>query len=329
MPLYGRANVSKQHPSFFNDAKAVEVVESLDYDFSILHKSVVDYFWYIYAARAVQFDKKVKVFIKEHTYASVINLGAGLDTAFYRVDNGTIRWYDIDLPELIEVRRQVIPETERATCIAKSFLDPTWCQNIDTRDGVFIVAGGLFHYYVEGEIRQFFSLLADHIPGCEIVFEAESKSSAEVDGNYGAYGAGWSDDEPEKRNAIQAETIRALKNLWMVAPLFMREKLIGALTVMTKPKSAAWDDFEHWWNLLSATEKGKVMSDLVAGSHMTGKSPLENANEIMAWDAHVSVVDQFPLFRGIPRDPSMSLSVRQFMKYTDEKERIKIFHLRI
>jgi len=135
-------------------------------------------------------DNKVKAYIKEHTHASVVNLGAGFDTAFYRVDNGTIRWYDLDLPEVIEIRKQLLPETDRSTYIAQSFLDPGWCQEINTENGVFMVAGGLFRYFSEAEVRQFFSLLADSFPGCEIVFEAESKSSIDIDGSCGAYGAG-------------------------------------------------------------------------------------------------------------------------------------------
>ena len=89
--------------------------------------------------------------------------------------------------------------TDRATCIAKSFLDPSWCQNIETESGVFMIACGLLCYFNETQVRQFFSLIADRLPGSEIVFDAESKSSSIVDGNSGAYGVGWSDDEPEKR----------------------------------------------------------------------------------------------------------------------------------
>lgn len=328
MPLYGRVKVSKTHSSLFNDIKAVEIIERMDYDFSVLDKAV-DYVWFTYVARATHFDAKVKAYIKEHPDASVVNLGAGFETEFYRVDNSTIRWYDLDLPELIEVRKQLLPETDRATCIAKSFLDPGWCRDISTDDGVFIIAGGLFHHFDEPTVRQFFSMLADSLPGCEIVCEVESRSSVDVDGNFGAYGAGWSDDEPEKRDAVQAEAIRAFKDLWMITPSALRDTMIGGLTVPTKPQSAEWDDFETWWNQLGAKEKGRAMSDFAVGAAIACRSPLEDASEIATWDDRITVVDQFPLFRNVPRDPSLSRSVRQFMDYTDEKERIKIFHLRV
>lgn len=326
--LYSRAKISKEHGSLFNDAKAVELVEQIDFYFSLLEKSGADFTFFANAARAMQLDNKVKAYIKEHSRASVVNLGAGFETEFFRVDNGTIHWYDLDLPELIEVRKQLLPETDRLTCIAKSFLDPSWCQEINTENSVFIIAGGLFRYFGEEEVRQLFSLLADRFPGCEIVFEAESKSSIDVDGSCGAYGAGWNDDEPEKRDAMQAEYMKAFGNAWKTFfPQAQKDMMIGALTTSTRPQSAEWDDFKMWWDQLSAQEKSEAMSDFFVG--FTCGCPLEDANEMTAWGDRITVVDQFPLFRDIPRDPSLSMSIRQFMDYTDEKGRIKIVHVRV
>jgi O-methyltransferase involved in polyketide biosynthesis len=324
--LYSRAKISEEHSLLFSDAKAIELVEQIDFYFSLLDKSGPDFTVFANATRAMQLDNKIKAYIKEHPHASVVNLGAGFDTGFYRVDNGRIHWYDLDIPEVIEIRKKLLPETDRSTCIAKSFLDPSWCQDIETENELFIVAGGLFRYFDEADVRQFFSLLADHFPGCEIVFEAESKSSIDVDGSCGAYGAGWSDDEPEKRDAMQAEYIKKFENAWkMFFPQAQKDMMIGALTTPIKPQSAEWDDFEIWWNQLNALEKGKAMNDFFIG--FTCRSPLEDANEMTIWDDRITVVDQFPLFRNIPRDLSFSMSVRQFMDYTDEKGRIKIFHM--
>lgn len=330
-PLFVRARISKEHTSLFNDYKAVELVEQMDLDFFSFVTLNTTYFDFIIVARAIQLDNKVRAFIKEHPHASVVNLGAGLDTGFYRVDNGTIRWYDLDLPEVIEIRKQLLPETDRTICIAKSFLDPSWCQDIITEGGVLVIAGGLLRYFSETQVRKFFSLLADCLPGSEVVFEAESKSSSVVDGNYGAYGVGWSDDEPEKRNALQTEALMTFKNMWIRVPQDKKDKLIFTLTTSTKPQNAEWNYFKMWWNQLSAQEKGKAMSDFYAGffPDLNCRCPLEDANEMTAWGNRITVVDQFPLFRDIPRDPSLSRSIRQFMDYTDEKGRIKIFHMRI
>lgn len=329
-PLYARAKVSKQYGSIFSDAKASELVERMDSDL-IPFSQVINYVDFIFVARALQFDNMVKAYIKEHPHASIVNLGVGLDTGFYRVDNGTIQWYDLDLPEVIEVRKQLIPETDRAKCIAKSFFDPSWCQDIKPEGGVFIIAGGLLRYFSETQVRQLFSLLADRLPGCEIVFEAESKSSGIVDGNYGAYGVGWSDDKPENRDALQTEALDEFKKMWGRVPKDKKEKVIRTLTTSTKPQGAEWNDFETWWDQLSNQKKGKAMSELFAGLFpgLNCACPLEDANEMTTWDNRITVVDQFPLFKNIPRDPLLSKSIRQFMDYNDEKGRMKVFHIRV
>jgi O-methyltransferase involved in polyketide biosynthesis len=106
----------------------------------------------------------------------VINLGAGLDTAFYRVDNGLIEWYDLDLPNVIAVRKQLIPETGRMHFIAKSLLDMSWCDDLtDIDNGVFVVASAVLAYFDMDQVKAFFSALADRLPGAEMVFSAYSR----------------------------------------------------------------------------------------------------------------------------------------------------------
>jgi len=148
-PLWGRAQLSKKYSSLFYDAKAVELVEKIDYDFSasdmpfvgimlnIIRKGNLLPMFSLVALMAKQFDDKIKTYITEHPHASVVNIGAGLDATFYRVDNGLIRWYDLDLPAAIDVRRQLLPEPDRVTYIAKSLLDTSWCKDINTGRGIY------------------------------------------------------------------------------------------------------------------------------------------------------------------------------------------------
>jgi O-methyltransferase involved in polyketide biosynthesis len=157
--LFGRAQLSNEHSSLFYDAKAVELAEKIDYDFSA-SDITLEGIWFnlsrklnllefgLFTLRAKQFDEKVKAYVAEHPCASVVNIGAGLDTTFYRVDNGSIHWYDLDLPAVIDVRRQLLPEPDRVMYIAKSLFDSCWCDDVEhTEDGVFMIAGGLFYYF--------------------------------------------------------------------------------------------------------------------------------------------------------------------------------------
>ena len=214
--LLGRTLLSKEYSSLFYDAKAVELVEKIDYDFStsdvpfrgimfnIFLKSNLPEFD-LFTLRAKQLDEKAKVFIEEHPNASVVNIGVGLDTTFYRVDNGQIHWYDLDLPAIINFKRPLLTEPDRVTYIAKSLLDPSWCKDVKhTEDGAFMIADGVLPWFNELEVKRFFSMLADHFPSGEIVFDAMSRS----DNSVGA----WMDMfPPEQREAMRVAWFEALK----------------------------------------------------------------------------------------------------------------------
>jgi O-methyltransferase involved in polyketide biosynthesis len=175
-PLWGRAKFSAEFPSIFNDARAIELVEQIDYDFSAIDEGLRFEGTLMLVARAMQFDKKIRVYIAEHPTASVINLGAGLDTTFYRVDNGFIQWYDLDLPNVIDIRRQLLPEPDRTMYLAKSLFDESWCRDVEhTENGVFLICGGVLDWFQDSQVKQFLSLLADNFPGAEVVLNAQSR----------------------------------------------------------------------------------------------------------------------------------------------------------
>ncbi|MFZ0924994.1 MAG: class I SAM-dependent methyltransferase [Halobacteriota archaeon] len=185
VPLWGRAKLSRENPSILNDTKATELVEQLDYDFSRFDKTLGILGNLMFAAIAKHVDEKTRAYIAEHPKASVIDLGAGLDTTYYRVDNGSIHWYDLDLPAAIDLRRRLIPEAARSTSIAKSLLDTSWFDDItDTANGVFMIAAGVLIFFQESDIKSFFSSLADSLPGMEIVFNTQS-TFAKLRSNWG------------------------------------------------------------------------------------------------------------------------------------------------
>ena len=337
-PLWGRAQVSKEYSSLFYDAKAVELVEKIDYDFSasdmpfvgimlnIIRKGNLLPMFSLVALMAKQFDDKIKTYITEHPHASVVNIGAGLDATFYRVDNGLIRWYDLDLPDAIDVRRQLLPEPDRVTCIAKSLLDPSWCKDINTRDGVFMIAEAVLQFFEESEMKQFFSMLADNFPEGEIVFTTMSRS----DDGFRA----WIDMfPPEQRDAMRAAWMEAMKQWWEKAPQDQKDKAITALKTPIKPKGMEWSDLEAWWKQLSDEENAEALRDLMTAlsnipSARVGMWAPKDANEITKWDNRISVIDQRSLSKNIPRDP-LSADMRRLMDYFDESGGFNIIHLRV
>jgi O-methyltransferase involved in polyketide biosynthesis len=176
MALWGRAKVSREGNPILNDSKAVEIVENLiEYDFEKLEKYFQKYTNVSLLARARMFDDMIRRFTAEHPEATIVNLGAGLDTTFFRVDNGSIKWYDLDLPESIDIRKKIMPETDRMKCIAKSLMDTSWMRDIkDIQEGILFFSGGVFEYFEEKEVKKLLSKLADRFPRGEIVFDTMS-----------------------------------------------------------------------------------------------------------------------------------------------------------
>jgi O-methyltransferase involved in polyketide biosynthesis len=177
IPLWGRATYSHLYPELLTDPRAEEIIKRLDYDFGAFAKALGEYGGISYLVRARRFDESITAYIADHPQATVVNLGSGLDTTFSRVDNGQIRWFDIDLPDAIAFRKKLIPETERSSCIARSAFDQTWFDEVafDPAKGIFIIAGGLFMYFQEVEVRKLFVALAERFPGGEIHFDTMPK----------------------------------------------------------------------------------------------------------------------------------------------------------
>jgi O-methyltransferase involved in polyketide biosynthesis len=132
--------------------------------------------------RAKRFDEAVRKYIKKNPSTVVVNIGAGLDTTFSRIDNGNIKFYSLDLPDAIEFRTELIPSTERNKNIAASAFDYDWFRKIEfkRKEGIFFIAGGFLYYYGEKQISAFINKLANHFPKGEFIFDAVSSIAQKI-----------------------------------------------------------------------------------------------------------------------------------------------------
>jgi len=134
------------------DDQAIDLIEHVkrdcsgsQEDFDILEEFIDELLGLAFAIRAKTFDDTITTFLESKPHATIVNLGCGLDTTLSRVDNGTLHWFDLDLPDAIHYRRQLIPETSRSRCIAKSIFDFSWMEDIgfNNTDSLLMIAGGL------------------------------------------------------------------------------------------------------------------------------------------------------------------------------------------
>jgi O-methyltransferase involved in polyketide biosynthesis len=170
IPLWARAVETRRPDAIVRDPKALAIYESLDYDFSKFEGA-----WMTQTGIAIRtklLDEGTTAFICRHPKAIVINLGAGLSTRFSRLDNGTIRWYEVDLPEVIGLRRLFFRETKRYRFISGSVTEASTLERIATgRQPVLILAEGLFMYFPEEDVRSVFDKMSTRFPGAEILLE--------------------------------------------------------------------------------------------------------------------------------------------------------------
>jgi O-methyltransferase involved in polyketide biosynthesis len=174
LPLWGRAVESKKDKPLLVDQTALQIIEAVDYDFSTMTHHLSDLTQMAWIMRSLCIDETVRIFLGKYPAGTIVNIGCGLDTTFDRIDNGSVIWYDLDLPDVIELRRQFIEETERRQFISASFLDENWLNEICVSEQVFFIAAGVFYYFKENEVKDFLVRLADRFPGCEIIFDASS-----------------------------------------------------------------------------------------------------------------------------------------------------------
>ena len=174
LSVYLRALETRRTDAIIQDEKAVEIVNSLDYDFSKF--AGAEYLQLGIAICTEIFDEAARAFIAVRPDATVVNLGAGLDSRYLRLDNRRIRWIDLDLPEVIAIRRRYYQESPRNFFLEKSAFDLSWIGEIDVPEGrnVLLIAECLFQYFEEMDLKRLFAEVASTLPGTEILFESIS-----------------------------------------------------------------------------------------------------------------------------------------------------------
>jgi O-methyltransferase involved in polyketide biosynthesis len=210
--LYGKALDSRQPDSILADRQADQALQRIDYDFSRLRtrrdqKSA--------AVRSKSYDSWVKRFLAGQPECVVLHLGCGLDTRVYRVDPpSTVAWYDIDLPDVIDLRRRLFPQRAGLYTIAASVTDPRLLDEIPGDKPVLVVAEGLTPYLRAADDVAMLQRIVEHFPSGEMVFDGWSRAGVRLTQRYGPVKASgaqldWSIDDPhelEKRSPVWSST---------------------------------------------------------------------------------------------------------------------------
>ena len=177
LPLWARAREAEKDNPIVCDTYAKNIIERIDYDFSQIEESHMADHQGVWAIRAYNFDNIVKAFLANNSRAVVVNFGAGLETTFQRVDEGTVLWINIDLPDVVALRQKLIPDSEREMTIAKSVFDFTWIDDISrwTKGrSILFMAAGVLMYFEAQEVEILFRKLAETYPSSHVIFDSMS-----------------------------------------------------------------------------------------------------------------------------------------------------------
>lgn len=174
LPLWGRAvETGKPHP-LLTDYTAAGIIEKVDYDFSPIAANIHPLTQMAWIMRGLYTDQIVQAFLNKFPNGTIVNLGCGLDTSFERNDNGLLKWYELDLPDVINLRKLFFSENQRRKFVSASVLGEEWIEKIECKKNVLFIAAGLLYYLTEEEVKSLFKRIADNFSNAALICDVSS-----------------------------------------------------------------------------------------------------------------------------------------------------------
>jgi O-methyltransferase involved in polyketide biosynthesis len=182
IPLVARIVVSKKFPEYFFDEKALSLEKYIPDD--TIQKRSSEYSLMASVARYYNLDSMVKAFIKKNGKSNIVYLGAGFETAYYRLNEQTATFYEIDLPDVITARRMILGEQTNERLIAGDIFDMEWAKQIDTSIAALLVVSGVFQYFKEDKVIQFVTDIKKTFSNVELIFDATNETGIKYANKY-------------------------------------------------------------------------------------------------------------------------------------------------
>ena len=184
IPLYARKVCSELYPNLYRDETAVQLIGEIDYDFSDADKnarSLMQRFGSLEVAmRQNDLAWEVRDYLRTHPNAAVVNLGCGLDSTGRSCDNGSCKIYNLDFPDVIAVRNELLPAGKREESIPCDLNNTKWFKEIDASGGAVFFASGVFYYFLTEQVKALVQKMADAFPGSVLVFDAANRTAVKM-----------------------------------------------------------------------------------------------------------------------------------------------------
>ena len=177
VPMLGRIYASENFPEILFDKKAMELKERLPENLKG-KDTQTQYTFMASAVRSTNMDRYIKDFMKRNPEGIIVQLGCGLETTFFRDDNGRNIWYEVDLPDVINYRKELIGTSERDRVIAADAFGEDWIKEVRRNhptEPILVTASGLFYYFEEDKVVGLFRKLAGY-GKIELLFDTVNHS---------------------------------------------------------------------------------------------------------------------------------------------------------
>lgn len=184
IPLYAGKVCTELYPNLYRDETAVRLINEIDYDFSVAEKnsrSLMQRFGALEVAmRQNDLAWEVRDYLKDHPKAAVVNLGCGLDSTGRSCDNGSCKIYNLDFPDVITVRNELLPADEREENIPCDLNNTEWFEKIDASGGAIFFASGVFYYFLTEQVKALVQAMADAFHSGVLVFDAANRIAVKM-----------------------------------------------------------------------------------------------------------------------------------------------------
>ena len=184
IPLFARKVCSELYPNLYRDETSIRLIDEIDYDFSEAERksrSLMQRFGALEVAmRQNDLAWEARDYLKGHPTAAVVNLGCGLDSTGRACDNGSCKIYNLDFPDVIAVRNELLPAGEREENIPCNLNDTAWFSQIDASGGAVFFASGVFYYFLTEQVKALVQSMAGAFPGGVLVFDAANRTAVKM-----------------------------------------------------------------------------------------------------------------------------------------------------
>lgn len=165
--LHNRAVEALRPDGIIDDDKCIEIYSSIDYDFvKSFGKAEASH-----SVRSMDFDRETKAFLQQNPGATIVNLGEGLETQRYRIEDDYGLWLTVDLPDAMTIRERYIEPDDRHLHISLSALDRAWFDHVPKDKPVLIMAQGLLMYFEPNDVELFVRDISKNFKQFVLIFD--------------------------------------------------------------------------------------------------------------------------------------------------------------